>query len=448
MNFNYGKLYNLEVAFMNISDKSAALELVTDSLQGLHQPENPDLPNLQDLLKKIDTITLKLAGYEKHDHQTLDTLPADITSINDKLNIDPIDHQSNTLNKIESTLTKLEHLATQLKKNQLTIQKEYLTIYEARGTVIDEMNKALKAYRAASIKWQIKEFLCPRIGKLYQYSPRRFQIPKRYYQKAQLKNMPKISIVTPSYNQGQYIERTLMSVLEQHYSALEFIVQDGGSNDETVNVLKRYHNQLTNWESKKDTGQSNAINLGFHHATGEIMAYLNSDDILLPGTLHYVAQYFEKNPDVDVVYGHRIIIDEADREIGRWVLPAHDSKVLTWADYIPQETLFWRRSIWNKVGGEIDESFRFAMDWDLLLRFDQAGAKFKRLPRFMGAFRVHTQQKTSSQMNAVGSQEMDRLRMRCHKKPVSYMEISKNIRRYLIKHVLINKLYRIGLLRY
>lgn len=432
---------------MNMSDKSATLELITESSQGLDESNSIDLPNLQELLKKIDAITQKL-NISNDPPSPLKALPGEVISLHDTMQISHHNQQSDALSKIEHTLTRLEQLAVQLKKNQLIMQNEYLTIYQARGTVIEEMNKALKAYRAASIKWRIKEFLHPRIGKLYQYSPRRFHIPNRYHQKVISQNTPKISIVTPSYNQGKYIERTLMSVLEQNYPNLEFIVQDGGSNDETVNILKNYQAQLTRWESKKDNGQSNAINLGFHHATGEIMAYLNSDDILLPGTLHYVAQYFEKNPNVDVVYGHRIIIDEADREIGRWVLPNHDSKVLTWADYIPQETLFWRRSVWNKVGGKIDESFRFAMDWDLLLRFAEAGAKFKRLPRFMGAFRVHTQQKTSSQMNEVGLQEMDRLRMRCHKKPVSHMEISKNIRRYLIKHVFINKLYRIGLLRY
>ena len=82
---------------------------------------------------------------------------------------------------------------------------------------------------------------------------------------------------------------------------------------------------------------------------------MNSDDLLLPGTLNYVAGYFEKHPDVDVVYGHRVLIDEYDREIGRWVLPPHDDEILSWADYVPQETLFWRRRIWDKTGAAMDE---------------------------------------------------------------------------------------------
>ena len=95
------------------------------------------------------------------------------------------------------------------------------------------------------------------------------------------------------------------------------------------------------------------------------MAYLNSDDLLLPGALPTVAAYFAQHPEVEVVYGHRVVIDEAGDEIGRWVLPPHDDKALRWADYIPQETLFWRRSIWGKSGGRMDETFRFALDWEL-----------------------------------------------------------------------------------
>src|SRR6202162_2378644 len=99
------------------------------------------------------------------------------------------------------------------------------------------------------------------------------------------------------------------------------------------------------------------------------MAWLNSDDIMLPGALAYVATYFNQHPGIDVVYGHRILIHENDQQNGRWVMPGHNYDLLSWADYIPQETLFWRRRIWDKVGGRVDESFRFAMDWDLLVRF-------------------------------------------------------------------------------
>lgn len=287
----------------------------------------------------------------------------------------------------------------------------------------------------------------PRLGVLYQYDPKILTLRKHQKTKT-LKNPPTISIVTPSYNQCDFLDKTIASLVEQQYPKLEYIVQDGASTDNSVEVIKKYAPFIKHWESIKDNGQSHAINLGFRHATGEIMAYLNSDDILFPDTLHYVADYFEQHPEVDVVYGHRILIDENGNNVGRWILPPHDAQVLTWADYVPQETLFWRRSIWEKVGGQIDESFRFAMDWDLLLRFKEANANFVRLPRVMGAFRIHSQQKTSAQINSVGVKEMERLRQRAHGRDVAHEEVMQNVRPYLIKHMFYDILFRLGVLKY
>lgn len=291
--------------------------------------------------------------------------------------------------------------------------------------------------------------LRPQLGKLFQYPPRPLLIPERYQQlPSTCVDFPVISIVTPSFKQADFLGRTLDSVLNQQYAKLEYIVQDGGSQDGTVEILEQYAPSLKHWESKKDQGQGHAINLGFKHATGDIMAYLNSDDILLPGTLHYVAHFFATHPEVDVVYGHRILIDDQDREVGRWVLPPHDNQVLSWADFIPQETLFWRRNIWEAAGGQIDENFRFALDWDLLLRFREAGARFVRLPRFLGAFRVHLEQKTSAEMSDIGMQEMEILRKRCHGRTITQAEINRHVRKYLCLHVLCQKLYRFGVLSY
>jgi glycosyltransferase involved in cell wall biosynthesis len=225
------------------------------------------------------------------------------------------------------------------------------------------------------------------------------------------------------------------------------VVQDGGSQDETAAVLARYRDKLHHCEMRKDKGQSHAINLGIAHTDGEIMAYLNSDDLLLPGSLHAVAKYFAENPDVDVVYGHRVVIDEHGDELGRWVLPQHSAEMLKWADYVPQETMFWRRRIWDKVGG-IDDTFRFAMDWDLLLRFQEAGAKFKRLPRFLGAFRVHSSSKTMTVVNSHGMEEMTKLRRRTHGRDVTPHEIQQGLRSYHAWHVFYNRMYRLGVFRY
>jgi glycosyltransferase involved in cell wall biosynthesis len=302
--------------------------------------------------------------------------------------------------------------------------------------------------RCSSVKQRIKWWLAPRLGVFSQHLPRPLHTPAHYTNAEGSERLPSISMVTPSFNQVDFLERTIKSLLEQHYPELQYIVQDGGSEDGTVAILEKYSNRLSHWESAKDTGQAHAINLGFTHATGEIMAYLNSDDLLLPGTLHYVAHYFSKHPDVDIVYGHRVLIDENDREVGRWVLPPHDDHVLSWADYIPQETLFWRRGIWQKAGGCVDEGLRFAMDWDLILRFRDAGAKFVRLPRFLGAFRVHSQQKSSKELGDLGQEEMGQLRKRYHNRDVSDEEIYRHIRTYLLRHVILNKMYRAGVLRY
>lgn len=282
----------------------------------------------------------------------------------------------------------------------------------------------------------------PRIGILRQYAPKPILVPAKYVLTASPDPAPTISIVTPSFQQGRFIDRTLYSVVSQKYPALEYVVQDGGSTDETVTVLRSFEQRLKAWTSEPDVGQADAINRGFGQTTGEIMAWLNSDDFLLPGALAYVARYFVDHPNVDVVYGNRIMIDENDRQIGAWILPAHDDFVLTYVDYIPQETLFWRRRTWEAVGGSVDTSFCYALDWDLLLRFREAGAKMVRLPRFLGAFRVHDEQKTTAAAD-IGAAECDRLRMRVHGREISRGEMRERMRPYYVRHILVHTRQRI-----
>jgi glycosyltransferase involved in cell wall biosynthesis len=329
---------------------------------------------------------------------------------------------------------------------------------EEKEVVIRELARALTSYRLTlgkssvlvvpvqylmRLNKRIKSIFAPRLGNLNQYPPRPMQLKPLTAKPQWPKDCPKVTIVTPSFQQGDFIERTILSVLNQQYPNLEYLVQDGGSKDSTVDVLKKYQSQLTGWVSEKDNGQSQAINLGLAKSTGDIMAWLNSDDLLLPGALEIVIAYFKKHPEVDVVYGNRLMIDENDMEIGRWIVPGHNSKVLSWADYIPQETLFWRRSIWDKAGGEIDETFRFAMDWDLLVRFRQAGAKFAHIPEFLGAFRIHEQQKTSAVINEIGFQEMNRIRARINGANISRKEIRKNIALFMLKHIMFDLIFRV-----
>ena len=323
-----------------------------------------------------------------------------------------------------------------------------------KEAVIDELKRAVQHYRVTfkltwwvvlpinylvSWTWKLVRFLfgflMPRLGVLHQHPPRPMVLPASYSQASSLDSHPRISIVTPSYQQAAYIERTIQSVLGQDYPALEYVVQDGGSQDGTREILQRYDERLASWESLRDSGQTEAINRGFARTSGEIMAWLNSDDVLLPGALHAVADFFNRHPDVDVVYGHRILIDEHDQQIGRWIMPEHNDAVLSWADFVPQETLFFRRSIWERSGGRVDETFRFAMDWDLLVRFRDAGAHFARLPRFIGGFRVHPQQKTSAVMSDVGFREMNRIRERLLGRVPTTLEVRKAVLPYLVRHV-------------
>lgn len=260
---------------------------------------------------------------------------------------------------------------------------------------------------------------------------------------------PKISVVTPSYQQAAYLEQTMRSVLKQLAPTDEYVVQDGGSTDGSVEIIKQHAEKLLSWSSAPDLGQADAIAKGFAKTSGgpgDLMAWINSDDTYLPGTFDFVAAYFAANPDIDVLYGHRILIDEQSREIGRWFLPRHDHAVLRLNDFVPQETVFWRRRVWDRVGG-LDTSFKFALDWDLLLRFEAAGAQIVRLPYFLACFRIHSSQKTAAQMASVGQVEINRLRTRTNGRAISAHELETHpvLHRYLRRSAFIQFLWRLGI---
>ena len=262
--------------------------------------------------------------------------------------------------------------------------------------------------------------------------------------------LPQIALVTPSYGQEKFVERTLLSILDQNYPRLLYAVQDGGSKDGSPALIARHAARLRHWESVRDKGQADAIRRGFAHLTPDLaptdlMAWLNSDDLLGPGVLRYVADYFSAHPDVDVIYGHRIIIDENDGDVGRWIMPRHDPRVLEWIDYVPQETLFWRKRAWDLAGG-IDPSFQFALDWDLLARFQQAGCRMVRVPYCLGAFRVHSEQKTSQAIHTTGAEEMKRIRTRFHgERQDDWATIDRYARRTRFRGALVARLLALGL---
>lgn len=205
-------------------------------------------------------------------------------------------------------------------------------------------------------------------------------------------DLPKVSIVTPSYNQGDFIEETICSVLAQDYSNLEYIIIDGGSTDNTVEIIRKYDDHLA-WVSEPDQGQTDAINKGFACATGEILAWINSDDTYLPGAFHDAVQFLLSYPQVGMVYGDANLIDEQGRLLGRFPARQTDYKRLRRGSvHIPQQASFFRTELWRQVG-PLDPSFYFAMDYDLWVRL----AKISQLvyePRLWANFRLHGQGKS------------------------------------------------------
>jgi FkbM family methyltransferase len=285
-----------------------------------------------------------------------------------------------------------------------------------------------------------------RLGQLRQFSPKKLKVgyflkkdPPKY------KGNLRLTVVIPNLNQGIFIDKTIASILDQNFANLELIIQDGGSTDGSLEVIHKFKNRIDYFCTSKDNGQANAINAGFKKSTGDIMAWINSDDIYLPGAFDHVMSIFEAYPDIDVIYGNRLLIDSAGRHIGNWVIPYHDEEALIWADYIPQETLFWRRSVWNNIGANLDETFQFALDWDLLLRLKKSNANFLHTPYFLGCFRIHEEQKSSACVSSIGINEMNRIRMSLHGRIPSEEEIHKKLKKFFYWHKMKDLGWRIRL---
>jgi glycosyltransferase involved in cell wall biosynthesis len=203
---------------------------------------------------------------------------------------------------------------------------------------------------------------------------------------------PKISIVTPSFNQGRFLEETILSVLNQNYPNLEYIVIDGGSKDETVEIIRRYEDRLAYWTSEKDRGQVHAINKGIEKATGEIFAFINSDDVYLPGTFSAVADYFEAYPEAEWVCGDTIMFGEGHpTEMIPTVVPKSAAHCLSWAYTASQPGHFWKREL---IAGGFDESWPYDFDHDLYVRLLLAGRTCEHIPLPFAAYRLHAVSKT------------------------------------------------------
>lgn len=223
--------------------------------------------------------------------------------------------------------------------------------------------------------------------------------------------LPKISVVTPSFNQGRFLADTMDSVLGQRYPGLEYVVVDGGSTDDSVRVIEARQEQLSWWVSEKDNGQYDAINKGFARTSGEVMAWLNSDDKYTPWTLHVVGEVFAHLPEVQWVTT-LLPLHWDERGLPTKCKPVpgytrdgffrghHLPRPGEWdKSFIQQESTFWRRSLWEKAGGKIDSTLQLAGDFELWANFFQHADLYGiTLP--LGGFRMHGDQKTAHRMEA------------------------------------------------
>lgn len=208
-----------------------------------------------------------------------------------------------------------------------------------------------------------------------------------------LNTYPKVSIVTPSFKQAHFLEATILSVLEQDYPNIEYLIVDGGSTDGSVEIIRKYADKLAWWVSEPDKGHADALNKGFEHATGEIFAWLNSDDTYLPGAISGAVAYLQDHPDVGMVYGDANLIDENGQILGQFASRQTDYKrLLQGSVHIPQATTFIRADLWRQLGA-LSTTLFFAFDYDLWVRL----AKISRLeyvPRLWANFRLHEQGKS------------------------------------------------------
>jgi glycosyltransferase involved in cell wall biosynthesis len=212
------------------------------------------------------------------------------------------------------------------------------------------------------------------------------------------KGKPLVSIVTPSFNQVEYLEETISSVLAQNYPHIEYIVVDGGSTDGSVDIIRAYSSRLARWVSEADMGQTDAINKGFAMATGDILAWLNSDDTYLPGAVSKAVDYLISNPHIGMVYGKAYYIDEDSEPVALY--PAGQtnySGLRRGKTTIPQQTMFFRNTLWDMVG-PLDSSFYYAMDYDLWTRIS-AVSPIGFHKEFMANFRLHSASKSLTEAN-------------------------------------------------
>jgi len=206
-------------------------------------------------------------------------------------------------------------------------------------------------------------------------------------------DLPLVSLVTTSYNQGQFLEETILSVLHQDYPNIEYIIIDGGSTDNSVEIIKKYQDRLAYWVSEPDRGQTHAIIKGFQRAKGTLLGWLCSDDVLEPSMVSISVAFFQKYPEVGLTYGDRVRIDGKGNIYSLQRFPSFRQYYLRWGLTLPSETVLFRKEVFEASGG-LDASLYMVMDFDLWCRLSRV-TKFRHIPAYLGRFRSHTENKSS-----------------------------------------------------
>lgn len=235
--------------------------------------------------------------------------------------------------------------------------------------------------------------------------------------------LPKISIVTPSYNQGQFLEDTILSVLEQGYPNLEYMIIDGGSQDRSIEIIKKYTPYLSYWVSEQDRGQTHAINKGFKRSTGKIVNWLNSDDLLADGALKTLAHAMLEHPKADIFYGDYLAVDgEGNTLYQRKSAPYHPDALFWGRQLSSQPAVFFRRNLLSRFG-LLNENQQFCMDTEFWIRSARNGAVFSQVKAPLGITRVHGDAKTSL-MQQVLKDEHRLIVEHCQ----GFLKVPKNVR--------------------
>lgn len=214
-----------------------------------------------------------------------------------------------------------------------------------------------------------------------------------------MNELPKISIITPSFNQGEYLEQTILTVLNQNYPNLEYIIIDGGSADNSVDIIKKYEEQISYWVSEPDEGQTHAINKGFKKATGDLVAWMNSDDVYFENAFEHVSQaYNQTNGSFDVYFGDKANINQEGRFIREYLYPPFSGWGIKYTTNmnISNQSAFWKRELFDKVG-LLNEDIQFAMDYEYFLRLYMQDATFYKIPEVLGALRMYSDNKSSDE---------------------------------------------------